>query len=221
MAVRGRIAAVPVGAAASLRGSFPIDVVIRDTSPPRADRSADRAAVDAILGGQADGFRVLVDREAATVIRACYRILGDPNEAEDAAQEAFVIAYRSLASWRGDGAFGAWLSRIAVRVALRQASRRRAVAWVDPITQPDGVTDDQAADPATLAVRAEHSADLRAAVARLDEPYRETIALRFFAERSLAEIAAETGRPLGTVKTHLHRGLLRLRDALAEREAER
>jgi RNA polymerase sigma-70 factor (ECF subfamily) len=132
-----------------------------------------------------------------------------------------VIAYRSLASWRGDGTFGAWLSRIAVRVALRQASRRRAVAWVDPISQPDGVTDDQAADPATLAVRVEHSADLRAAVARLEEPYRETIALRFFAERSLAEIAAETGRPLGTVKTHLHRGLLRLRDELAERETER
>jgi RNA polymerase sigma-70 factor, ECF subfamily len=221
MAVRSRIAAVPPGAAASLWGSFPIDVVIRDTTPPRADRSADRAAVDAILGGDADGFRALVEREAATVIRACYRILGDPHEAEDAAQEAFVIAYRSLASWRGDGAFGAWLGRIAVRVALRQASRRRAVSWVDPVSQADGGTNDRGADPASLALRAEHSADLRAAVARLDEPYRETIALRFFAERSLAEIAAETGRPLGTVKTHLHRGLLRLRDVLGQPEAGR
>jgi len=215
------MAAAPTGAAASLRGSFPIDVAIRDTVPPRADRSTDREAVDAILGGQADGFRLLVEREAASVIRACYRILGDPHEAEDAAQEAFVIAYRSLASWRGDGAFGAWLSRIAIRVALRQVSRRRAVSWVDPVNQADGGTDDGGADPATLALRAEHTADLRAAVARLDEPYRETIALRFFAERSLAEIAAETGRPLGTVKTHLHRGLLRLRDALGDPEAER
>jgi RNA polymerase sigma-70 factor, ECF subfamily len=216
------MAAVPRGAAASLRGSFPIDVVIRDTAPPRADRSVDRAAVDAVLGGDADAFRVLVDREAATVVRACYRILGDPHEAEDAAQEAFVIAYRSLASWRGDGAFGAWLARIAVRVALRQVSRRRTVSWVDPVTGPDSATEGHAAaDPATLAMHAEYSADLRAAVARLDDPYRETIALRFFAERSLAEIAAETGRPLGTVKTHLHRGLLRLRDALGEREADR
>lgn len=215
------MAAAPAGAAASLRGSFQIDVVIRDTTPPRAERSADRAAVDAILGGHADGFRILVEREAAGVIRACYRILGDPHEAEDAAQEAFVIAYRSLGSWRGDGAFGAWLSRIAVRVALRQASRRRAVAWVDPVSQPERGATDQSTDPATLAIRAEHSTDLRAAVARLDEPYRETIALRFFAERSLAEIAVETGRPLGTVKTHLHRGLLRLRDALGERELDR
>jgi len=215
------MAAAPTGAAASLRGTFPIDVTIRDTSPPRADRSTDRSAVDAVLGGDVDVFRVLVEREAATVVRACYRILGDPHEAEDAAQEAFVIAYRSLASWRADGAFGAWLSRIAVRVALRQASRRRAVAWIDPVGQADGVIAEVAADPATLAVRAEHSADLRAAVARLDEPYRETIALRFFAERSLAEIATETGRPLGTVKTHLHRGLLRLREALDEGEAGR
>ena len=212
------MAAAPIGAAAPLRGNLPIDVVISDTSPPRAERSADRAAVDAILAGDRDAFRVLVDREAATVIRACYRILGDPHEAEDAAQEAFVIAYRSLAAWRGDGTFGAWLSRIAVRVALRQAGRRRVVAWIDPVAAPDNHSDDRHGDPASLALRAEHSADLRAAVAALDEPYRETIALRFFAERSLAEIAEETGRPLGTVKTHLHRGLLRLRDVVGDRE---
>ncbi len=51
---------------------------------------------------------------------------------------------------------------------------------------------------------------------RLDEPYREVVALRFFAERSLAEIAVATDRPLGTVKTHLHRGLARLRRTLDE-----
>ena len=51
-------------------------------------------------------------------------------------------------------------------------------------------------------------------MARLAEPYRETVSLRFFGELSLDEIARQTGRPLGTVKTHLHRGLLRLRDAL-------
>jgi RNA polymerase sigma-70 factor (ECF subfamily) len=49
-------------------------------------------------------------------------------------------------------------------------------------------------------------------VAALDEPYREVVALRFFADLSLAEIAAVTGRPVATIKTHLRRGLLRLRD---------
>ena len=52
-------------------------------------------------------------------------------------------------------------------------------------------------------------------MAGLEEPYREVVALRFFGDLSLAEIAQDSGRPLGTVKTHLHRGLWRLRDSLA------
>src|SRR5215207_746163 len=72
----------------------------------------DRATVEAVLGGDRDAFRRLVDREGPALVRACYRILGDTHEAEDAAQEALVTAYRSLPSWRGDGPFGAWLTRI-------------------------------------------------------------------------------------------------------------
>jgi RNA polymerase sigma factor (sigma-70 family) len=143
-----------------------------------------------------------------------------------------VIAYRSLAGWRGDGPFGAWLGRIAVRVAIRRARGRKPVSRIDP-TDPDLVMGsgseagaDRASlaalalglsattDPAQISLRAERAEELRAAVARLDEPYRETVMLRFYGELSLAEIAAETQRPLGTVKTHLFRGLLRLRAAL-------
>jgi RNA polymerase sigma-70 factor (ECF subfamily) len=101
----------------------------------------ERAIVAAVLGGDRDAFRRLVERESAAVIRACHRILGDHAEAEDAAQEAFVTAYRSLASWRSEGPFGAWLTRIAVRIALRQAGRRRTVAWTDPARgASDGAT---------------------------------------------------------------------------------
>ena len=78
-----------------------------------------------------------------------------------------------------------------------------------------------AIDPAVVAVVGERDAELRAAVASLDEPYREVVALRFFGERSLAEIAEASGRPLGTVKTHLHRGLHRLRLAMDAAEAAR
>ncbi|HXI46076.1 MAG TPA: sigma-70 family RNA polymerase sigma factor [Candidatus Acidoferrales bacterium] len=179
----------------------------------------DAVIVRAVLDGDRDAFRLLVDRELPAVVRTAARILDDVPEAEDVAQEAFVIAYRSLATWRADGPFGAWLSRIAVRLAVRRAVRRRAVPW----TQPGHVDDDdepllaaraQGADPEHLAVRGEQARDVRRAVAALDEPYREVVALRFFAERSLDEIATITGRPLGTVKTHLRRGLIRLRGGI-------
>jgi RNA polymerase sigma-70 factor, ECF subfamily len=189
----------------------------------------DRAIVDAVLAGDRDAFRQLVDREAASVVRACHRVLGDLHDAEDAAQEAFVMAYRSLASWRGDGPFGAWLTRIAVRIAVRQAGRRKTIAWLDMERVADGSSDDPTSasvasasmaaagrtDPSLLAARSERAADIRTAVAALPEPYREVVVLRFFAELSLEEIAEQVDRPLGTVKTHLHRGLLRLRSGVA------
>ena len=100
-------------------GAISIDQTV---APPNL---VERRAVRAVLGGDRDAFRVLVDANAPAVVRACDRILGDRHEAEDVAQEAFVIAYRSLASWRGEGTVGAWVTRIAVRLAIR---RRRQAA---------------------------------------------------------------------------------------------
>jgi RNA polymerase sigma-70 factor (ECF subfamily) len=113
------------------------------------------------------------------------------------------------------------VSRIAVRIALRQVARRRPVTWIDA-TDAGGadatgvarLSAGPAADPLGRALRGERESAVREAVARLADPYREVVALRFFGERSLEEIATLTGRPLGTVKTHLHRGLLRLRERL-------
>ena len=74
-----------------------------DTRPRDGRAADDRAIVQRVIDGDRDAFRILVEREAASVIRACQRILGDLHEAEDVAQEAFVIAYRSLGAWRGEG----------------------------------------------------------------------------------------------------------------------
>ncbi len=122
-----------------------------------------------------------------------------------------MTAFQSLAGWRGDGPFGAWLTRIAVRIALRRAQRRREVTWIDPLQPAAGIDLPGGQDPVATTLGLERASAVRAAVAKLDEPYREVVALRFFGDLSLDEIAAQTGRPLGTVKTHLHRGLLRLR----------
>src|SRR5262245_50389877 len=81
---------------------------IQHAADTRPSSSRDeRAIVDAVLAGDRDAYRDLVERESAAVVRTCHRILGDLHEAEDAAQEAFVTAYRSLAGWRGEGPFGA------------------------------------------------------------------------------------------------------------------
>ncbi len=184
----------------------------------------ERQIVDSVLAGDREAFRRLVERESRSVIAVCTRILGDRAEAEDVAQEAFVAAYRSLGSWRSEGSFGAWLSRIAVRLAIRRAAQRKQVTWLDPVADvnpggaPTGAAGADPADPAGMVIRSERDAQLRAAVAALEEPYREVVALRFFADRSLAEIADVTERPLGTVKTHLHRGLARLRRTIEESE---
>jgi len=211
------------GSSGANRWSGPIDTSAASNGSPRVD-AEESAIVRAVVEGDQDAFRVLVERNAAAVVRACSRVLGDLGEAEDVAQEAFVIAYRSIGTWRADGPFGAWLARIAVRLAIRQAARRRAVAWVSPVAGAGERVDDAVAglpagtdsDPEGVALRGERQRLIRHAVAVLDEPYREVVALRFFAERSLDEIATLTGRPLGTVKTHLYRGLLRLRSALDE-----
>jgi RNA polymerase sigma-70 factor (ECF subfamily) len=225
MMVAGRLGASVDELATAWRHGIGIEPETLERTAGIAD---ERAIVAAVLGGDQEAFRRLVERESGALIRACHRILGDHAEAEDAAQEAFVTAYRSLASWRGEGAFGAWLTRIGVRIALRKAGKRRTVTWRDPAlgsragsSDPADRAADRAAmdaapltDPAVLSMRAERATEVRTAVTELPEPYREVVALRFFGEASLEEIARQTGRPLGTVKTHLHRGLARLRSAM-------
>lgn len=175
----------------------------------------DRALAAAIASGDRDAFRAFVERESGPIFRSCYRILGRRDEAEEVAQESFVAAYRAIGSYRGDGALGGWLARIAVRQAFRRLTQRKDVASLDPAAEgPADVTN----EPLSAALAAERHAAVRVAVAELAEPYREVVVLRFFGDLPLNDIAAATERPLGTVKTHLRRGLERLRASL---ESER
>jgi len=172
-------------------------------------RVDDRTIVQAVLAGDRDAFRLVVEREQGSVFRACLRILGRRHDAEDVAQESFVIAYRSLATFRGDGPLGGWLVRIATRQAYRRLGQRRPVAPIDDAMDLSAAT--RETDPVAALLSGERERSVRLAVAALPEPYRETVALRFFGDLALEQIAATTNRPLNTVKTHLRRGLERLR----------
>jgi len=175
----------------------------------------DQPFIDAIRAADPNAFRRLVDRELDPVFRLAYRILGDRDDAEDVAQDTFVTAYRSIATFRGDGPIEAWLRTIASRLAIRVASERSAE------TQITGDFDDQDSQPGPLAMllSEERAAAVRRAINTLSEAQREVIVLRLFGELSLKEIAAATGRPLPTCKSHLRRGLQRLRVALREEVA--
>jgi RNA polymerase sigma-70 factor (ECF subfamily) len=175
----------------------------------------DRGLVDAVLAGDRDAFRLLVEREQVAVYRACLRILGRPHDAEDVAQESFVIAYRSLGTYRGEGPLGGWLMRIATRQAFRRLGQRREASELSP-ELPIGAP---GSDPLAVTLAGERQREVRLAVAGLNEPYREVVALRFFGELTLEEIASTTRRPLNTVKTHLRRGLERLRPVLGREVA--
>jgi RNA polymerase sigma-70 factor (ECF subfamily) len=176
----------------------------------------DLALAVALTAGDEDAFRTLVELETTSVFRTCYRILGRIEDAEDATQETFVLAHRSLASYRGDGRPGAWLTRIATRHCWRRAAaNRRQVAFTTPLDDVLVATLPGAGDPVRDALDAERREGLRSLVAALPEPYREVITLRFFGELSLADICVVTDRPMGTVKAQVHRGLEQLRRALA------
>jgi RNA polymerase sigma-70 factor (ECF subfamily) len=179
----------------------------------------DRALVTAVRSGDRDAFGLLVDRETAAVYRTCLRILGRPPDAEDVTQESFVAAYRAIGQFRGEGSLRGWLLRIATRQSYRRLAQRRPDAELDTIGAAH--LSDTSADPTRVVVAAERRADVRRAVNELTDPYREVVALRFFGEMSLAEVAEATGRPINTVKTHLRRGLERLRPAFVQEGSDR
>ncbi|MEX1296276.1 MAG: sigma-70 family RNA polymerase sigma factor [Candidatus Limnocylindrales bacterium] len=174
----------------------------------------DRVLVDAVISGDDEAFRVLVDREKANVIGLCRRLLRDPAEAEDVAQEAFIQAYRSLPTFRGDGPFGAWLGRIATRMAIARL-KRPADLRADP-TREEGWLVDPAGgiDPQLATLDEERRAQVQEAISTLPEHQRRIVTMRFYGDMSLDEISSATGAPLGTVKSRLHRALAALRGRL-------
>ncbi len=163
--------------------------------------------------GDEDAFEQLVRAHQRYVFNLAYRVLGDYREAEDVAQETFVRAWRGLPSFRAESRFTTWLYRIARNVCLNRLPRLQA-----ELTQTELLGETLASPgqtPADVFDAKERRAFVHAELARLPEKYRLVLTLRYLQDLSYAEIADVLNLPLGTVKTHLHRG----REALAARLA--
>jgi RNA polymerase sigma-70 factor (ECF subfamily) len=139
------------------------------------------------------------------------RIVGSDADAEDVAQDALLLAYRHLASFRGEARFRTWLYRIATTTALGHLRRTRRARLHVPADEL------RLADPAKTAdaalAEAELDALVRRAVDALDPPYRDVLRLR--ADANEAEAAAQLGISVANVKIRAHRARKQLRDALA------
>lgn len=167
--------------------------------------------------GDPEAFGVLVRRYEDAAFRVAYLIVRDEAEAQDVAQEAFVRAYRSLGQFDARQPFRPWLLRIVTNLAInsrRGAHRRETMSqrYERDVQEQGGRTSPEAA-----AEEAAFARRVWQAVAELSAQDQTLLYLRYFLDASEQEAAAAIGRPVGTVKSRLHRALRRLRGVIEER----
>lgn len=185
-----------------------------------ASRGVDESQLIArAVRGDAVAFNGLVELYQGLAFNVALRTVGDPEAAADATQDAFLSAFNAIDRFRG-GSFKAWLLRIVTNACFdagRRIQRRPATSLDALIEQPGG--DDLAIDPEPLpemqALRAELVEQIQAALLLLPFDQRTAVVLADLQGLSYDEIAEATATSLGTVKSRINRGRLRLRDLLA------
>ena len=198
---------------------------------PPSTRAGKEDQEDVRLAGAGDraAFDRLVLRYQDEVVNAAYYYLNQYEDAVEAAQEAFLKAYQSLAGFRWESTFKTWILKIALNTAralrARARAKKRSAKVVsierggaaeahgqDPGEKRLDVADpDTSSAPSSLLERKEVKEALEEAIASLDDESREIIVLRDISGVSYEAIAAELGLPLGTVKSRVHRARLELR----------
>jgi RNA polymerase sigma-70 factor (ECF subfamily) len=199
---------------------------------PRLGSSANKAVaseheldlIRRILSGEKQLFRDLIRPYERAAYMAAYSIVKNEHDAEDIAQETFLKAFRSLASFRGEAKFSSWLLRIAMNEA-RMRLRKDHKKLYQPLEE-DGEEDrfyrpllisDWRELPSEAVERDEVRKEIERALNLLSERYREVLVLRDIQQMSIAEVAAVLNISEGNVKVRLLRARLSLRDILAPR----
>ena len=171
----------------------------------------DDAIIHQVLRGDVEAFARLVDGHYDRCARIAYRILGNREDAEEAVQDAFLRAYRALASYEDRERFSSWLSRILVNQCRTMYARvhRRELMFSDV---------DPADAPSFVSVEASDDAwpDLEQALAQLPADQREAIVLRYTDDLSYEEMARVTGAGQSALKMRVQRAFTRLRVLLQE-----
>lgn len=167
----------------------------------------DEQLASASQQGDTRAFGILVERLRAPLIGYVTGLLGRREDAEELAQETFLIAWQKIAGLRAPARVNTWIYRIAHNLAVKRPKR----IPTQPLTEDPPVSSGGKPHPRLLG--------LLAAVARLSEPHREVISRKHFAGYSGEEIARQLGIPVGTVKSRLSRAYAELRAMLVEQES--
>jgi RNA polymerase sigma-70 factor (ECF subfamily) len=182
------------------------------------DDEHDDALARRAAAGDNDALDALLRRHTALLHGVCRRILGNPDDAFDATQEALLAIARKIGSFDGRAKFSTWAYRVATNAALDEARRRGR----RPIPTED--LPEQSAGHGPLHGSGTESGivdrlDVDAALAQLTPEYRAAVALRDLVGMDYAEIADVLGIPPGTVRSRISRGRAALADLLGNREA--
>jgi RNA polymerase sigma-70 factor, ECF subfamily len=184
------------------------------------DRPLDEAGlVERARRGDLDAWETLVRTHQGIAFRTAYLLAGNAADAEEAAQDGFVKAYRALGRFRRGAPLRPWLLRIVANEARnrrRSASRRERLALRAAVEDRPG---DAVPSPEAALLARESHERLLAAVEALPEEHRDAVACRYLLELSEEETAAALGIRKGTVKSRLSRALARLRETLGEEES--
>lgn len=179
------------------------------------------ALINAAKQGDLDSFNRLVLAYQDMLYNQAYRMMGEPDSAEDATQDAFIAAFRKLGSYRG-GSFKAWLLRIVTNLCYDELRRRkrRPTTPLEPVDNNDEEIEsprwlsDPGESPEQAAERAELARALQHCLNDLPPEFRSVVILVDIQGMDYAEAARAVGKPLGTVKSRLARARKRLRDCL-------
>jgi RNA polymerase sigma-70 factor, ECF subfamily len=178
---------------------------------PQPPDPSDGDLVSRFQSGDEAAFVILMQRHERRVYNLAYRMLGGPEDARDATQDAFLSCFRHLPTFRGDAAFSTWLHRIAVNACYDMVRRRKPVTSLEE----DLVEPPATPDPAD---RAAASADVQSALLRIPPEFRVVLILHELQDLPLEDVARVLEIPTGTVKSRLHRGRVALGRALSGQE---
>ena len=184
-----------------------------------SERDVDWQLVERVQRGEKRAFDLLVAKYQRKLFRLLSRLIRDPAEIEDVAQEAFIKAYRALPNFRGESAFYTWLYRIAINTAknyLVAQGRRAPTQTETEIEEAENFEDGEALrtedTPERMLLSKQVAEAVNRAIERLPEDLRTAIVLRELEGLSYEEIAVSMNCPIGTVRSRIFRA----REAVAE-----